>query len=142
MMYRFTLLIVFLALFSPFTSQAVDLQINVVGLRSIQGEIHFGLFNRPEAFPKGESLAGTKVKVTSGSVTVVFTDLQPGTYAVSLYHDENSNGRFDKNFLGLPQEGYGFSNDARPTLLGPPSFTQASFTVDGNQKVITITVQY
>ena len=141
-MNRFTLFILFLVLCSPLTSQAADLHINVVGLRSAQGEIHFGLFNRPEAFPKGERLAGTRVKVTSGTVTAVFRDLQPGTYAVSLYHDENSNGRFDKNFLGLPQEGYGFSNDARPNLLGPPSFTKASFTVDEHQKVITITVQY
>lgn len=140
-MKRFALLLPFLALFSPLTGQTADLRINVVGLRSAQGEVHFGLFNQSAEFPKGERLAGTKVKATSETVTAVFTAVQPGTYAVSLYHDENSNGRFDKGFLGLPLEGYGFSNDARPGF-GPPSFTKAAFTVDGNAKVITITVQY
>jgi len=140
-MKRCALLLPFLALCYPLIGQTADLQISVVGLRSAQGEVHLGLFNQPEAFPQGERLTGTKVKVESRTVTAVFTGLQPGTYAVSLYHDENSNGRFDKNFLGLPQEGYGFSNDARPGF-GPPSFTKASFTVDGHSKVITITVQY
>jgi uncharacterized protein (DUF2141 family) len=140
-MKRFAVLIAWLVLCFPLTGQAVDLQIQVVGLRSARGEVHLGIFDQPAAFPQGERLAGTKVKVGSGPVTAVFTNLQPGTYAVSLYHDENSNGRFDKNFLGLPQEGYGFSNDARPGL-GPPSFKKASFTVDDQHTVITITVQY
>ena len=140
-MKRFALLLPLLALFSPLSAQTADLQIKVAGLRSVQGEVHLGLFNQPAAFPKGERLAGTRVKVTAETVTAVFTDVQPGTYAVSLYHDENNNGRFDKGFLGLPQEGYGFSNDARPGF-GPPSFTKAAFTVDGNHRVITITVQY
>lgn len=140
-MTRITVLLPCLVLLSPLTGYTADLQINVVGLRSAQGEVHFALFNQPEAFPRGERLAGTRVKVTAAAVTAVFRGLPSGTYAVSLYHDENSNGRFDKNFLGLPQEGYGFSNDARPGF-GPPSFAQAAFTVDSDTTIITITVQY
>jgi uncharacterized protein (DUF2141 family) len=134
-------LLIVVLLCSPRTGLPADLQIQVVGLRSVRGEIHCGLYNQPAAFPRGERVAGTKVKVTSEPVTAVFPALPPGTYAVSLYHDENSNGRFDKNFLGLPLEGYGFSNDARPGF-GPPSFSKAAFTVHGQQTVITITVQY
>jgi len=58
-----------------------------------------------------------------------------GTYAIALFHDSNSNGKFDKGALGVPSEGYGFSNNAS-ALLGPPRFTDAAFEVKGEKTVI------
>ena len=61
-----------------------------------------------------------------GSVVFKY-DLPPGVYAVNAFHDENNNGKFATNFIGLPLEGYGFSNDVRPNLLSAPSFNKAAF---------------
>ena len=65
----------------------------------------------------------------------------PGIYAVAVYHDENDNHHFDKNFLGLPAEGYGFSNDA-PTLFGPPAFDAARLVVRPGDNPIRIRLRY
>jgi uncharacterized protein (DUF2141 family) len=65
----------------------------------------------------------------------------PGAYAISAYHDANRNGRFDQSFIGLPQEGYGFSNNPS-TLLGPPSFRAARFVVPAEEARITIRLSY
>lgn len=141
-MTRFALLIPAIALLGPLTVQAIDLQVNIVGLRNAQGQVRVALFDRGDTFPEGDHpLAAARAKAQPGTVTTSLTGLQPGTYAVSVYHDENDNGRMDKNILGVPREGYGFSNDARATG-GPPSFAKAAFTLDEEHTVITITLQY
>ena len=61
------------------------------------------------------------VAAATGTMRVEFTGLKPGDYAVRVFHDEDGDGLFGKNFLGLPVEGYAFSNDAR-ARFGPPSF--------------------
>jgi len=61
-----------------------------------------------------------------------FEDIVPGTYAFAVIHDENMNGKLDTNSLGVPKEGYGFSNDAK-TSLGAPSFSAASLLSDGKK---------
>lgn len=73
------------------------------------------------------------VKADARTVRVTFPDVQPGTYAVKVFHDINSNGKLDTSWIGWPQEPYGFSNDA-PVNMGPPSFKLAAITVkDGAQ---------
>jgi uncharacterized protein (DUF2141 family) len=66
--------------------------------------------------------------------------LPEGEYAVSLFVDENSNGKMDKNAIGIPTEAYGFSNDASGNF-GPPSFEQAKFVVGKDKAAITITLK-
>jgi uncharacterized protein (DUF2141 family) len=61
------------------------------------------------------------------------------TYALAVIHDEDSNGKLNTNWLGIPTEGYGFSNDAR-ALLGPPTFSAASFSYDGRSVELTISL--
>ena len=70
------------------------------------------------------------IKVRHTQARCDFADIPPGTYALAVIHDENSNGKLDTNWLGIPTEGYGFSNDAK-ALLGAPSFAAASFAYDG-----------
>lgn len=70
-----------------------------------------------------------------------FAQIAPGTYALAVIHDENLNGKLDANWLGIPSEGYGFSNDAR-AALGPPSFSAASFAYDGRSVALTIGLNY
>ena len=59
-----------------------------------------------------------------------FNGIPAGTYAVTVLHDENSDSKMDFNWMGMPTKGYGFSNDAKATLL-PPSFDTASFGYNG-----------
>ena len=64
----------------------------------------------------------------SGAQEFVFTGLPPGRYAIAIYHDENGNGVMDKNFIGIPSEGFGFSRNARG-FAGPPSFNAAAVEI-------------
>jgi uncharacterized protein (DUF2141 family) len=64
-----------------------------------------------------------------------------GTYALVVVHDENMNGKLDTTRLGIPMEGYGFSNDAR-AFLGAPSFSAASFQYGGQNLELTINLHY
>jgi uncharacterized protein (DUF2141 family) len=70
-----------------------------------------------------------------------FFHVAPGTYAVSVFHDENSNGKLDTNLMGIPREGVGASNGARGHF-GPPKFDDAAFHFSGGQLDLKITVNY
>ena len=70
-----------------------------------------------------------------------FSGIGPGTYAVAVFHDENSNGKLDTNFLGIPREGVGASNGARGHL-GPPKFDAATFRFPGGRLDLKITINY
>jgi hypothetical protein len=82
-----------------------------------------------------------KIKVRHTEARCDFEDIPPGTYALALIHDENMNGKLDTNWLGVPTEGYGFSNDVK-ALLGVPSFSAASFHYDGGTLDLTISLHY
>jgi uncharacterized protein (DUF2141 family) len=127
---------------SPLTVRAADLTIHLAGLRSTSGQLRLSLYDRDEKFLKAEGrIARLKVPVQSNPMTVHFTGLPPGTYAVTVHHDEDGDGKLNRNLLGLPREGYGFSNDAHGAL-GPPPFTNAAVQLDAEVKVIAITMRY
>jgi uncharacterized protein (DUF2141 family) len=71
----------------------------------------------------------------------VFTDLPAGVYAVSVFHDENMNQKLDKNFVGVPKEGYGASNDPKKKM-GPPSFEETKFQLSGTEQSLEIKLMY
>jgi len=109
------------------TASAADLTIDFGNIASNNGTIQIALFDGADGFPfRRIPLAVQEVGSVSGTVNATFSNLEPGTYAVSLFHDENGNQKLDKNLLGIPSEGYGFSNNARRTL-GPPNFSAAAF---------------
>ena len=117
---------------------AADLVIEVIGLSSDAGKVHFGLYDDPAAFPEDEGrVEGTRVKIKDRRAIAVFKGLRPGRYAVAVYHDENDNGEFDQALFGIPLEDFGFSNDAT-VFLGPPSFGEAQVSVPEEGARITI----
>lgn len=121
---------------------AADLHIDVSGLRSDRGDLRVALFRTPEDFPKSEGrFRESIVPARGGRVPVVFADVPPGTYAIAAFHDENGNGSFDRGLLGVPLEGYGFGNDAR-IGFGPPDFSDAAVTVDGEPVRVRFTIRY
>jgi uncharacterized protein (DUF2141 family) len=70
-----------------------------------------------------------------------FEDIPTGTYALAVIHDENMNGKLDTNLLGVPKEGYGFSNDVK-AVRGAPTFSDASFRYDGQNLNFTLSLHY
>ena len=118
--------------------RSADLVVEVTGLSSNAGKVHFGLYDDPAAFPEDEGrVEGTRVKIKDRRAIAVFKDLRPGRYAVAVYHDENGNGEFDQALFGIPLEDFGFSNDAT-VFLGPPSFGEAQVSVPKEGARITI----
>ena len=124
-------------------ADGVTVTVNVVALRNIRGNILACLTAKADTFPECEkdpqSLRLT-VPARNGPV-LVFRHVQPGIYAVSLFHDENSNGRLDKSMGFIPREGYGFSRDA-PVKMAPPKFAAAQFAVGNADQIQKITVRY
>jgi uncharacterized protein (DUF2141 family) len=86
-------------------------------------------------------VAHVRSAVTNSHAVCEFLGVAPGTYAVSVFHDENSNGKLDTNFMGIPREGVGASNDAKGHL-GPPKFDAASFHFLGGRLELKISVNY
>ena len=109
--------------------QAGELKLELRGEGLSGKQIRVAVYSAqaPEQFPSNEKFfRGLINEAVSDHLSVSLTDLPPGRYAVAAYVDDNRNGRQDKNFLGIPQEIYGFSNDARGTF-GPPDFSAAEF---------------
>jgi uncharacterized protein (DUF2141 family) len=122
---------------------ANSIRVIVVGLRSNNGEVDCALFNSAEGFPGDTSKAikTVKSKIENEQATCTFVDVAPGDYAVSEFHDENGNGKLDTNFIGMPKEGVGASNDAAGHM-GPPKFDAARFHYLGGRAVMTIHTKY
>jgi uncharacterized protein (DUF2141 family) len=132
---------VFSALLIAGPLQAADLVITVHGLRSDAGQLRLAIFDQAKEFPRGEKIRNRDIAAKAGDLIVVFKNIAPGAYALAIHHDENINKSMDTNFFGLPQEGYGFSNNAR-VLFGPPTFEAASFNVGSKNATISLRVVY
>lgn len=114
-------------------------EVVVTGVRDTAGTIMVALFPDQETFLK-KPLTGKMTKAVQGQVHLTFDNVAPGEYAASIIHDANDNRKLDSNFIGIPKEGFGFSNDAMGTF-GPPTFEKAKFKVSG-PLVIRIKAKY
>jgi uncharacterized protein (DUF2141 family) len=122
---------------------ANSIKVVVEGFHSNSGEADCVLFGSPEGFPSDSKIAmkRTKSKIVNNQAVCAFTAVAAGEYAVSVFHDENANGVLDRNFIGMPKEGVGASNDAAGKL-GPPKFEDARFSYKGGQQTLTIHLRY
>ena len=126
------------------SSSCPGIHVQILNSRNSTGTVDCALFDAPEGFPIEVLRSATNVmviKVRHTQARCDFADIPPGTYALAVIHDENTNGKLDTHWLGIPTEGYGFSNDAKG-LLGAPSFAAASFIYDGQNLELTISLQY
>lgn len=116
----------------------------ILDIRSSTGAVACALFESSVGFPTEYLHAAAQImviKVRDRQARCDFEDIAPGSYALAVVHDENMNGKLDVNWLGIPVEGYGFSNDAS-ALLGAPSFAAASFPYDGENLEMTVGLHY
>lgn len=119
------------------------LHVHVVGLRDSTGQVICTLFDSSGAFPSDSTRAvgQAAVSIEDDAATCSFGGLAPGRYALVTFHDENGNGNFDRNWFGLPKEGYAFSNNVRP-VFAPPSFDAAAFYYAGGNQWLTVVMRY
>ena len=116
-------------MFSPENPQ---LTIKISNIESKKGTIEIGVFNKETNFlKKSATLKEYSIKVENNSAIITITDLPKGEYAISMYHDENSDNECNRNFMGIPKEAYGFSNNIKPKF-GPPKYKDCKFNFSGN----------
>ena len=117
------------------------LRVEVSQVRNANGDVGCLLFNSEDGYPeeRAKAFQGTHVAIDANRAVCEFKNVPLGTYAVSVFHDENKNGKLDKNFLGFPKEGYAASNNDRPAFSAP-RFKEASFVVSADSPT-TLKVQ-
>lgn len=115
-----SLLLVFALIISLFPANNPKLIIKISNIEKLKGEIKVGVFNTATNFLKeGAAIKNYSIKVDNNTATLIITDLPKGEYAVSMYHDENSDNECNRNFIGIPKEAYGFSNNIKPKMSAP-----------------------
>ena len=124
------------------TADTGRVNVTVTGVRNNQGKLQFALFNTAEDFIKKPFKTAVLELSDVSDLTASFQGLPAGEYAIAVYHDENSNGKLDRNLLGAPTEDYGFSNDDRTGVrLSAPSFDDTKFSVAGGEQDITVNIR-
>ncbi len=98
---------------------SATLSVQVADIKSEKGQIGCSLHSTDDTFPMGTVATQLWQPAQKGSLSCVFTDLTPGFYAVAVSHDLNANGKTDTNFLGIPKEDWGVSNNVRPAMRAP-----------------------
>ena len=138
------------AVMSPGSLRAQDasktggIKVEVIAFRNDKGQLGCSLWPGPAGFPRDDShiLRHVWAKIQRNRGECAFTGVPAGDYAVTLFHDENGNGKFDSNFIGYPLEGYGFSNNAKAQFKAP-SFDETKFHFDGaGTKQISVQMIY
>ncbi len=120
-----------------------SITVHITGLKNLDGKLGVSLYNSKKGFPgkHEQAYASTLKKISSTSETALFENLPYGTYAVSVMHDENNNGKLDTNFIGIPKEGVGVSNNPK-IGMGGPKFKDSVFTLDTKALELTVAMKY
>jgi uncharacterized protein (DUF2141 family) len=114
----------------------------VKGFQSNKGICRACLFNNAEAFSSGKGpLQCLQVAVANKEARLQFEPVPAGRYAVALFHDANENNQLDKNFLGIPKEGYGASRNNLP-FAAAPSFEENAFEVAASTVQLQVKLRY
>ena len=124
------------------TPSAHKLVVQVTGAQPVKGEVAVTIYpdnSRKFLTSKGK-MGRQRVRAAEPS-TACFWLPAPGHYAVAVYHDANADRDFNRNLIGLPTEGFGFSNDA-PTAVGLPSFSAVRFKADAGETTIKVKLRY
>ena len=115
----------FLMCFGSNLSAQNELTVIVPNVKSMKGNMMICLVKEKSEYLK-DCFKGTSIKVANTETKAVFEDVPEGDYAVTIFHDKNSDGKLNTNFVGIPKEPFGFSNNPM-ILFGPPSFEKCLF---------------
>tara|TARA_Y100001949_G_C15897298_1_gene290952 strand:+ start:56 stop:472 length:417 start_codon:yes stop_codon:yes gene_type:complete len=118
-------------------AQTNNLTVEVTNFKNANGKLRVALFTDESNYLKDSQFASDTIIYNQEKVAVLFANLPAGEYAISIYHDENDNGKLDANFMGIPSEPYAFSNNA-PSRFGPAKYTESKFTLDQENQIHSI----
>ena len=128
-------------LLAALPAHAAELTVTVDSLRNDHGNVRLSAYTSAAEWPDHSLDANDKVEPAQTAGVVFHFDLPPGIYAVACFHDEDGDGAFEQNFLGIPKEGYGFSNNLHP-IFSAPSFDLASVVLPPEGASIAIHMIY
>ena len=142
-----SILIVFVSCFfcNSLAGQSL-LEVEVTNVRSQKGHLLVSIFNSPDHFPKKalkkwRDIRIKKEKIKNNILIFNIDSLPSGKYAIALMDDENDSGEMEYTKLGIPREGFGFSNNAKPILSCPP-YKKCQFELKEGKNKITIKTRY
>ncbi|MGI2259067.1 DUF2141 domain-containing protein [Shewanella sp. GXUN23E] len=122
------------------SAQAANLTITMTDLPQPKGQLMVAVYDSAEAMKSGQqALARQTIAVHSNRHSMTLNDLPAGQYAVMVFQDLNANNRLDRNFIGIPSEPYGFSNN--PSVMGAPDFEDIAFPLGEDDLQIRIRVE-
>ncbi|PRC94380.1 DUF2141 domain-containing protein [Solimicrobium silvestre] len=122
---------------SAASASAATLQVKIDGVASGKGKLRVAVCDESTFLKK--CTIGALAPAHTGSVTVDVPDVPTGNWAVMAYHDENDNQKLDRDEMGIPTEGYGFSNGAT-AKYGPPQFRQAAVIVSAGATAVPVQI--
>lgn len=133
------LLVMSIFAFCTAQSQTVNIIVTVKNVKSSKGNVKVYIFNNETAFPEKTNLAVKSVNAsaTKGIMQIKIEGITPGNYAIAVHHDENSDGKVNTNFIGIPKEATGASNGAKGKM-GPPKYSDAVVAINSSTKQFTI----
>lgn len=125
--------------FSSAQSDTGTITITIDNVKNKEGMIRMLLFEKNKGFPDQIKTAflSREVKISSVPFKLELKNIPLGEYALSVLHDENNNETMDTNFLGIPKEGYGFSNNPS-AKFSAPKYEEAAFKLDSVNKNLSI----
>jgi uncharacterized protein (DUF2141 family) len=126
--------------FGPAPIGKTTLTVDIQNVKSKTGKLYVALYEPCDGFPsKCKPVAGQALLASTNPARLTFS-VEPGQYAIALYHDVNDNGKMDKGMFGIPKEPYGFSNNFRPKFAGP-KFSDCQFEVKNEEKKVEIRLE-
>jgi uncharacterized protein (DUF2141 family) len=114
-------------------AQTQTLTIQVTNVKDAEGHVRIAIYNSEKDFMK-KSFMVKSAKAAKGTVELVIDNLPAGTYGISVMHDANSNEKMDSNMIGIPKEGFGFSNNAKGTF-GPPGYEKTKIEFAASKQI-------
>ena len=133
---------IFFSASPTFAESASTIQLDVSAFKNNRGTLICRLFNKAANFPDGVGILTENVAIPGPTGSCTFSDIKSGSYAVAVIHDENGNGQLDKNFVGMPTEGYGVSNN-KTYALSSPKWEESTFSVGtAESKVLQVKLRY
>jgi uncharacterized protein (DUF2141 family) len=118
-----------------------QLVINLSGLRNTKGQVLLAVHSQSQSFPDKVENALIRKNIPASQSAISIEKMVSGTYAISVIHDEDGDGDLDKNFIGIPTEGFGVSQNVR-TMIGAPDFEDCQFELKTSPLQLNIKMRY
>jgi uncharacterized protein (DUF2141 family) len=118
-----------------------ELTIIINGFENDEGKAMIALCNSREDYEtRDQAYQTNQMKINENEAQWTINNLPFGEYAIKVFHDEDDDDEMDKNFLGIPSEKYGFSNNVRGRF-GPASWEDANFLFNSQKDTVYIIVE-